>query len=221
MNCRYCFRRHFPYSDNSPGRTGWHNSLDYVRNRSDIEEVILSGGDPLIAPDRHLRWIIEQLETIEHVKRLRIHTRVPVVIPSRITEELVACCSSSRLQTSIVLHCNHAAEVSKSLSIGLNLLRERNITLLNQSVLLAGINDDSRTLCQLSEALFDVGVLPYYLHMPDRVAGTAHFSVTEEHATALYRDMLAVLPGYLVPRLVVETPGSKSKTGVVIVESGE
>ncbi|GAA3701847.1 EF-P beta-lysylation protein EpmB [Oceanisphaera sediminis] len=214
VNCRYCFRRHFPYADNSPGREGWREALDYIAAHPEINEVILSGGDPLMARDDHLDTLITGLEAIPHLKRLRIHTRLPVVIPARLTEALQQRLGQSRLQAVMVLHINHANEIDDELSSRLAPLRQGGITLLNQSVLLAGVNDDADALCQLSERLFEAGVMPYYLHQLDQVEGAAHFAVSDRQATALLADMLTRLPGFLVPKLVREIGGEHSKTPI-------
>ncbi len=212
VNCRYCFRRHFPYGDNKPGRSEWQQALDYIAADPSISEVIFSGGDPLAASDRQLEWLTSQLQAIRHVKRLRIHTRLPVVIPDRITDHLLQWLGDSRLFTSLVIHSNHANELDESTRKALSRLRNSGITLLNQTVLLAGINDSSQLLGQLSERLFECGVLPYYLHQLDHIAGAAHFAVSDENACSLHQELLATLPGYLVPRLVREVPGVPHKT---------
>ncbi|WP_375055846.1 EF-P beta-lysylation protein EpmB [Zobellella sp. DQSA1] len=214
INCRYCFRRHFPYADNAPGREGWQEALAYVAADPDINEVILSGGDPLMAKDEQLSALFDRLEAIPHLKRLRIHTRLPVVIPTRLTDALQQRLSRSRLQAVMVLHINHANELDTMLSERLNQWRRAGITLLNQSVLLAGVNDDAARLCQLSERLFEAGVLPYYLHQLDQVQGAAHFAVSDEQARALLAQLLIRLPGFLVPRLVREIGGELSKTPI-------
>lgn len=212
VNCRYCFRRHFPYQDNSPNKQQWQVAIDYIFQHAEINEVILSGGDPLMAKDEHLDWLLTQLEQIPHLRRIRIHTRLPVVIPSRLTDALLARLQTSRLKAIMVLHINHANELDETLSRGLQRARRFGITLLNQSVLLKGVNDNSVDLINLSEALFDADVLPYYLHQLDKVAGAAHFDVSESAAKTLVKQMLEALPGFLVPKLVREIAGEKSKT---------
>lgn len=211
INCRYCFRRHFPYGDNKPGRSEWQQALDYIASNPSISEVIFSGGDPLAASDRQLEWLTSQLVSIRHLKRLRIHTRLPVVIPDRITDHLLQWLGNSRLFTSMVIHSNHANELDERTQKALARLRTTGITLLNQTVLLAGINDAPQVLGQLSERLFECGVLPYYLHQLDHIAGAAHFAVPDERARSLHRELLATLPGYLVPKLVRELPGTPYK----------
>lgn len=216
INCRYCFRRHFDYQANTPSRAEWQEALDYIASNETIDEVILSGGDPLAVSDKQLSWLITQIEAIKHVSRLRIHTRLPVVLPNRITSELVASLASSRLQCVIVVHVNHAAEIDEHVEKKLILLKNANITLLNQSVLLKGVNDSASCLVSLSKQLFRCGILPYYLHLLDKVTGAAHFDVDESSAIALQADLLAALPGYLVPKLVREVPNAASKTAVCV-----
>ncbi|WP_343224020.1 EF-P beta-lysylation protein EpmB [Oceanobacter mangrovi] len=212
VNCRYCFRRHFDYADNRLSRQQWQQSLDYVRNNPEISEVILSGGDPLMLKDVHLAELVSAIEAIPHVKRLRIHSRLPVVIPARITESLTAMLASSRLDCVLVLHINHPQEISAELQGGVTLLKQHGITLLNQSVLLKGINDQADILVGLSEKLFQIGILPYYLHLLDKVAGAQHFDMPLQQAQALYQQLHARLPGYLLPRLAQEESGMTGKT---------
>ncbi|WP_386083165.1 EF-P beta-lysylation protein EpmB [Vreelandella sp. F11] len=212
INCRYCFRRHFPYSDNSPSRAQWQEALDYLRSDTTIHEAILSGGDPLAANDRQLAWLVEQLESIPHLKRLRIHTRLPVVIPARVDNALLGWLTSTRLQKVVVLHINHANEIDQAVIDACTRLKQTGATLLNQSVLLRGINDDVATLATLSERLFEAGVLPYYLHVLDPVQGAAHFDVPDHEARELVAQLRDHLPGFLMPRLVREIPGNGSKT---------
>ena len=205
VNCRYCFRRHYPYPSATP-------SLAPVRDDPSVREVILSGGDPLLLTDARLGRLVREIEAIDHVATLRIHTRLPVVIPQRVTEALVTMLADTRLRVVVVLHVNHGNEVDADCARAMAAFDGP--TLLNQSVLLRGVNDSAETLANLSERLFDAGVLPYYLHMPDAVAGTAHFHVSEERAVAIHRDLAARLPGYLVPKLVRETPGAAAKEWV-------
>ena len=212
INCRYCFRRHFPYGDNNPSRQQWQQTLDYIRQDSSISEVILSGGDPLVANDKQLAELISQIETIDHVSTLRIHSRLPLVIPERITDELADRLAQSRLHTVFVTHCNHPNELDKQVNDALAKLRRAGCQLLNQAVLLAGINDKSDVLQSLSQKLFSAGVLPYYLHLLDKVQGAAHFDVPEARAKQLIREIQLKLPGYLVPKLVREQPNHGSKT---------
>lgn len=212
INCRYCFRRHFPYADNSPNKQRWQPALDYIRQHCEINEVIFSGGDPLMASDEHLTWLVNAVEQIPHIKRLRIHTRLPVVIPTRITPELLSVLSNSRLITSMVLHINHANEIDKPLINAITPLLDANIRLFNQSVLLKGINDNAEILGQLSEKLFDNGIQPYYLHLLDKVQGAAHFDIDEKTAVNIYQQLMANVSGYLVPKLVREIAGEANKT---------
>ncbi|WP_457942001.1 EF-P beta-lysylation protein EpmB [Vreelandella alkaliphila] len=212
INCRYCFRRHFPYSDNSPSRAQWQEALDYLRADTTLHEAILSGGDPLAANDRQLAWLVEQLENIPHLKRLRIHTRLPVVIPDRVDDALLGWLAATHLQKVMVLHINHANEIDQAVIDACARLKQAGVSLLNQSVLLRGINDSVSTLAALSERLFEAGVLPYYLHVVDPVQGAAHFDVPDAEAKTLVKQLLEHLPGFLMPRLVREVPGKTSKT---------
>ena len=212
IHCRYCFRRHFPYDENTPGKEGWHRIFDYLESNTSITEIILSGGDPLMVKDTLLAEFIEQSETITHVKRLRIHTRLPVVIPERITSEFVNLLCKSRFLSTVVIHCNHPNEIDQSVISAFEPLRQSKITLLNQSVLLKNINDNAETLTHLSERLFEVGILPYYLNLLDRVEGAWHFEVNENEARNLVANLMRRLPGYLVPKLVREIPGALAKT---------
>lgn len=212
IHCRYCFRRHFPYAENNPGKKGWLKMMDYIRADANITEVILSGGDPLAVSDNMLREFSELIAAIPHVERLRIHTRLPIVLPERITPELISALTQTRLKLVIVVHANHAQELDAGVCAAFLALRSANITLLNQTVLLKGINNDVAVLSALSEALFAAGVLPYYLHVLDKVAGAAHFDIGLESALALHKALSAHLSGYLVPRLVCEKPGEPAKT---------
>ena len=217
VNCRYCFRRHFDYQNNRIGRREWQEALGYVRDDPSISEVILSGGDPLMLSDPSLSELISGIEDIPHVTRLRIHTRLPVVIPQRLTPTLIERLNSSRLGTSVVLHINHPAELGEDHRLPLQQLRAGGTWLLNQSVLLKNVNNATGILCHLSETLFSFGVSPYYLHLPDPVSGTHHFNVDEQEARELYRELRVRLPGYLVPQLVREAAGVAYKR--VIAES--
>ena len=214
INCRYCFRRHFPYADNRNSRDEWRQALAYIEDDDSIEEVILSGGDPLVASDAMLGEITAQLASIPHVRRLRIHSRLPIVLPDRITTGLLDAICDPRLQTVMVVHCNHPREIDTSVAHASATMRAREITLLNQSVLLKGINDDTHTLVELSEQLFSAGILPYYLHLMDKVQGAAHFDVPESRAKQVMGEITARLPGYLVPRLVREEAGAPAKTAI-------
>lgn len=211
VHCRYCFRRHFPYSDALAGRDHWREALAQIAADGSISEVILSGGDPLSLSDDKLGELLDGLDGIAHVRRLRIHTRQPIVLPERVDDGLLALLQRTRLRTAMVLHANHANELDGSVAMALGALREAGVSLLNQAVLLRRVNDDVDTLQALSERLFDCGVLPYYLHLLDRVAGSAHFEVDEDTARRLMRELSTRLPGYLLPRLARETAGQPAK----------
>jgi EF-P beta-lysylation protein EpmB len=215
VNCRYCFRRHFPYNENNPGRAGWSDALDYIRKDESIHEIIFSGGDPLLVSNTLLASFIEQLELIQHVHTVRFHTRIPVVFPERIDKELIRLLTATTLNKVIVLHTNHAQELDVHVADVCRHLRLSGCHLLNQTVLLAGINDDSTLLAALSQNLFFFGIIPYYLHLLDKVQGAAHFDVPLAQAQALYSELQTMLPGYLVPRLVREEPGKPCKTLVI------
>ncbi|WP_028081340.1 EF-P beta-lysylation protein EpmB [Solimonas soli] len=214
VHCRYCFRRHFPYAEQLAARGQWSAVLDEIAGDASIEEVILSGGDPLSLSDERLGELVEALGAIPQLKRLRVHTRQPIVLPERIDGRLLAWLDRTRLQTVFVLHANHASELDDAVRAALAPLRQRGIALLNQSVLLAGVNDDADTLAALSERLFACGVLPYYLHLLDRVQGAAHFDLPVQRAQELMRVLSSRLPGYLLPRLVREIAGRPSKTWI-------
>lgn len=209
VNCRYCFRRSFPYADHQQAVA--FPSLSAVERDASISEVILSGGDPLMLKDAPLRRLVTRLDAIPHVRRIRIHTRLPVVIPERVTVEFVQLLRDTRAAMSIVLHVNHPNEIAGSFVDALAELHSGGVALLNQSVLLAGVNDDVESLEELSQRLFDNHVLPYYLHLPDRVQGTHHFDVSQEKGLALIAALRGRLPGYLVPRLAREVPGLDAK----------
>ncbi|SHF74875.1 EF-P beta-lysylation protein EpmB [Microbulbifer donghaiensis] len=214
INCRYCFRRQFPYGDNHLNRSQWETALNYIRGRHELREVILSGGDPLVLNDRQLGWLAAQLAEIPQLDKLRVHSRLPIVAPSRITDEMLAWLTGSRLRPVLVLHCNHANEIDGEVRAALARLRDAGVTLLNQAVLLGGVNDSVTALENLSEALFAAGVLPYYLHQLDRVQGAAHFEVSDARALELVEQLRQRLPGYLVPKLVREIPGMSSKSPI-------
>lgn len=214
VHCRYCFRRHFPYEDESASARSWQPALDALAADTSINEVILSGGDPLSLSDRRLRQLSDALEALPHIRRLRIHTRQPVVLPERVDAGLIAWLNDVRLQKVVVLHVNHAREIDASVEQACRELAATGATLLNQSVLLAGVNDSAGALADLSESLIGAGVVPYYLHLLDRVSGASHFEVAESVACGLMAELTARLPGYLVPRLVREVPGMPSKTPV-------
>ena len=207
VHCRYCFRRHFPYDENR--QDAGFPALAAVQRDTGIREVILSGGDPLMLTDSHFAKLVAAIDAIPHVARLRIHTRTPVAIPQRVTAALIDTLANARARVVVVLHFNHPNEIDDDCRRAAAALGR--FTLLNQSVILAGVNDDADVLAELSERLFDAHVLPYYLHLPDPVAGTAHFRVGADRARAIMRAVVAKLPGYLVPRLVRETPGGTAK----------
>ena len=214
VHCRYCFRRHFPYKEANPAVDNWEDSINWVKQNPDIREIILSGGDPLSLPDSRLHTLSMRLSELPGLHTLRIHTRLPIVLPERIDEGFLSWINSLKLQIVMVVHCNHPNEIDEYVSKALNRLKQAGVTLLNQSVLLRGINDTATTLIRLSEALFSAGVLPYYLHQLDKVQGAAHFEVTDAIAIALVEEVRAALPGYLVPRLVRELPGESGKTAL-------
>lgn len=214
IHCRYCFRRHFPYSDAQALSSQWPATLAYLKQHSDIQEVILSGGDPLVLDDDKLKKLCADLENIEHIKWLRIHTRLPVVLPARINNSLLSWMKNSRFRITMVIHANHANEIGDEEKIALLKLQDANITLLNQSVLLKHINDNAAVLINLSQRLHDCGVMPYYLHLLDQVQGGLHFDVDREKACKIIDNMRAKLPGYLIPRLVIEEKGECSKTAI-------
>ncbi len=216
IHCRYCFRRHFPYQTHSFNQPRWQAIVDYIQKDQSIHEVILSGGDPLVLKDASLQLIIQDLEAIPHITTLRIHSRLPIVIPARITPRLCASFKDSRLRTVMVVHCNHANEIDETVTQSLATLRSSNTTLLNQSVLLHGVNDNLSALIDLSHALHHAQVMPYYLHLLDKVAGSAHFEVTQTQALDLVTKLRLQLPGYLVPRLAQEIPTHGAK---VILEN--
>ncbi len=211
IHCRYCFRRNFPYSENQLTRQKQQQALSYIANHTDITEVILSGGDPLLLSDSRLLSLFNALNQIPHLKRIRIHSRLPVVLPARITSSLVDMLSNSPKKIVMVLHANHANELSQQVANSCQQLKKHSITLLNQSVLLKGVNDSADPLCELSEKLFTLDILPYYLHQLDKAKGTAHFAVNDETALALHHQIKSRLPGYLVPRLVKEISGKAYK----------
>ena len=214
INCRYCFRRHFPYDEQRLSPEDRQRVIDTLAASPEVNEVIFSGGDPLAVNDRLLAQWASAISGIPHIRRLRLHTRLPVVIPQRVCDELLKWLSTTPLQVVIVLHINHPAEIDTPTRRALGYLRAAGATLLNQSVILRGVNDEASVLEALSEALFDAGVLPYYLHAFDPVAGAHHYNVPDQEARALMHELLGRLPGFLVPRLVREEPGKDSKTPI-------
>ena len=211
IHCRYCFRRDFPYGSADAAADQWSGALNQLRSDTSVREVILSGGDPLSLNDEKLAHLVERLDRIPHLRRLRVHTRWPVVAPQRVKRSLLTWLGSTRLKTAVVVHVNHPQELDEHTAHALGQLHEVGVCLLNQSVLLRGINDAADVLVELSENLFAQGVLPYYLHQLDRAAGTAHFEVSDRRALQLFAALQRRLPGYLVPRLVRETAGAPCK----------
>lgn len=212
IHCRYCFRRHFPYEQQINQRH-WQIALETIQADSSIHEVILSGGDPFSLSEVALVNLIEQIEAIAHIQTLRIHTRTPIVAPSKAPQNaLLEWAKQSRLNKVMVVHCNHANELSAKTAGLLKLYKERGFHLLNQSVLLKDVNDSSDTLAELSHALLKQGVLPYYLHQLDKVQGASHFEVTDDIALQIHETLRKTLPGYLVPKLVREIAGEPYKT---------
>ncbi|MEX0430034.1 EF-P beta-lysylation protein EpmB [Spiribacter insolitus] len=214
INCRYCFRRHFPYAEASASAGHWTAALAYLRGDSTIHEAILSGGDPLSLNDRRLRELADGLADIPHLRRIRVHSRLPVVLPSRIDADLLDWLAGTRLSAVMVIHANHPNELDTGVAEALQRLAEQGVRLYNQAVLLRGVNDDADVLEALGERLFDLGVQPYYLHLLDRVRGAAHFEVPETEACGLMRRLAARTPGYLLPRLVREVAGEPWKVPI-------
>lgn len=216
VHCRYCFRRHFPYSESNPVKAEWEGALAYIRANPDVREVILSGGDPLTLADERLAVLFRQLRDMPQITRVRFHTRLPVVLPSRIDAGFLQLLHEIPQQTVMVIHANHAQElVADDVRQALTALRAAGVTLLNQAVLLRGVNDSVQAQVDLSESLFAHGVMPYYLHLLDRVAGAAHFEVAETEAVRLLETLRKRLPGFLVPKLVREVAGEKAKMPVL------
>ncbi|MGE6450000.1 MULTISPECIES: EF-P beta-lysylation protein EpmB [Pseudoalteromonas] len=214
VNCRYCFRRHFPYQENQLNKRSLIDALSYIQADKNINEVILSGGDPLMAKDDAISWFLDELEQIPQIKRMRIHSRLPVVIPARITEQLCERLAKSPLKIIFVNHINHANEIDSDFKNAMKMLKQANVLLLNQAVILKDVNDTVDAQINLSEALFDANVLPYYLHLLDKVEGASHFDIDEAQAIKIMAELLEALPGFLVPKLVREIGGQKSKTPI-------
>lgn len=215
INCRYCFRRHFPYENVQLKDHQWDEIFNRINRDKSIKEVIFSGGDPLMMTDKSLSRIVSKIEAVEHVTTLRLHTRMPMVIPQRINQQLLDWVTSTRLKVVLVNHINHEREIDPQVHQAMKNLRQAGVTLLNQSVLLKGVNDTVGGLVALSEKLFSVGILPYYIHMLDPVSGAAHFNVKQKKAVAIIEKIKKQLPGYLVPKLVREVPGKKSKIALL------
>jgi L-lysine 2,3-aminomutase len=215
VHCRYCFRRHYDYSaDQDTDLPRWTKTLQALESDASIEEIILSGGDPLSLGNARLAQLLERLQALPQLRRIRIHTRTPIVLPARVDTGLCQALAPLRERLVIVVHANHPAEIDAATLHALRCLGASASAVLNQSVLLAGVNDNAQTLAALSQRLFDGGVLPYYLHQLDRVAGAAHFAVPDSTAVALHESLLGCLPGYLVPRLVREIAGASGKTPI-------
>ena len=214
VNCRYCFRRHFPYQENQLNKRSLIDALSYIKSDKNINEVILSGGDPLMAKDDAISWFLDELEQIPQIKRMRIHSRLPVVIPARITEQLCERLAKSPLKIIFVNHINHANEIDNDFKNAMKMLKKADVLLLNQAVILKDVNDSVDAQIHLSEALFDADVLPYYLHLLDKVEGASHFDIDEQQAIKIQAELLKALPGFLVPKLVREIGGQKSKTPI-------
>ena len=212
VHCRYCFRRHFPYSEINAGRGSWENALTQIADDPSLSEIILSGGDPLSLNDARLSELSRGLDQIPHLQRLRIHTRTPIVLPERVDAALLEWLARSRLQVVMVVHANHPQELDSYVASAAAQLAEAGVTLLNQSVLLRGVNDNAEVLTELSKRLFKLRIFPYYLHLLDKVQGAGHFDVPEKTAQILWQTMAESLPGYLLPKLAREEAGAASKT---------
>lgn len=215
VHCRYCFRREYPYGQGLATATRWPAAVAEIARDASLEEVILSGGDPLALGDSQLADLAEMLAQIPHLRRLRVHTRLPIMVPERVTSELIAWLRGTRLTPVVVVHANHPRELDTEVEAAIGLLADAGIPLLNQTVLLRGVNDHLETLIELSQRLLDCRVMPYYLHQLDRVAGAAHFETPVEVGRRLIEEMAARLPGYAVPRYVREVPGAPAKQRIV------
>ncbi len=211
VHCRYCFRRHFPYEEVPKSQDAWEPALDLISRDTTLHEIILSGGDPLLLPDPAFFRLLEKLDPIPHLRRLRIHSRLPIVLPQRITPELLERLTSLRLTAILVIHSNHARELEGNCADALRRCVEAGIPVLNQAVLLRGVNDEIGPLAELCERCVDLGVIPYYLHQLDPVAGAAHFKVEVDRGRELIEQLRSRLPGYAVPTFVQEVPGAKAK----------
>ncbi len=211
VHCRYCFRRSFPYGETPKSPAAWQPALERIAADASLHEAILSGGDPLTLVDSQLALLVDQFSAIGHLRRLRIHTRLPIMIPERVTDELLSTLRGGRLTPIMVLHANHAAEIDEHVAAAIERLADAGIPLLNQAVLLRGVNDSADTLAQLCEKLVDLRVMPYYLHQLDRVLGAAHFEVPESQGLEIVEELRRRLPGYAAPRYVREIAGADSK----------
>ncbi|EAQ79096.1 EF-P beta-lysylation protein EpmB [Blastopirellula marina] len=212
VHCRYCFRRHFPYAEVPSGVAAWSDAIAALAADPSIQEVLLSGGDPLTLADATLAQLAQQLAAIPHLRRIRVHTRLPIMIPQRINDQLLSWLVGTRLTPIVVIHANHPRELDLPVVAAIDRLNQAGVMVLNQAVLLAGVNDDVDVLAELSERLIDQRVTPYYLHQLDRVKGAAHFEVPRERGVDLIRQLRARLPGYAVPRYVEEIAGQPNKT---------
>lgn len=219
IHCRYCFRRHFPYEDNRPAREDWQQALDYLRSKANINEIILSGGDPLAASNKQLQWLTEQLAAIPQIKTLRIHSRLPIVLPQRIDSDFIAWLKEWPGHKVVVIHSNHANEIDSHVKQAINDIASTGATVLNQAVMLKGVNDCPETIVKLSQRLFSCGVLPYYMHLLDAVNGATHFFISDARAKRIMGEVAGLLPGYLVPKLVRELANKKSKTLILPTEN--
>tara|TARA_R110000868_G_scaffold160854_5_gene390670 strand:+ start:16285 stop:17184 length:900 start_codon:yes stop_codon:yes gene_type:complete len=217
INCRYCFRRHFDYKTNNISLKNFDSIIDYIKKNKNINEVIYSGGDPLLAPNKYIQNITNKISKIDHIKYIRIHSRIPIVDPDRINQSFCDIFNNhdlAHIKTILVTHCNHPDELDDYIKSKMQLLKNNNITVLNQSVLLKNINNDPNILTKLSYKLFDCNIMPYYIHMLDPVQNAGHFQVDKKTALDIMHKIKAMLPGYLVPKLMQEIPGEKSKTEV-------
>lgn len=211
VHCRYCFRRHFPYGEAPRSLDAWRPALEHLAADASIREVILSGGDPLTITDAVLAELVGHIAAIPHVQRLRVHTRLPIVIPQRVNHELLAWLRGTRLTPIMVIHANHPQELDPPTCFALSQLVDAGVPVLNQAVLLRGVNDSAEVLATLCEQLVDLRVMPYYLHQLDRVSGAAHFEVPEAQGLAIVEELRSRLPGYAVPKFVREVEGQSSK----------
>ena len=217
INCRFCFRRNFPYQDQHLSTENRNAIFSYLGANPDISEVILSGGDPLVLNNKSLEKLFLELEQVKSIKRVRIHTRIPLVLPERVDESLISLLSNTRLKVVMVIHCNHPQELDQSSRKALKILKNICHSLLNQSVLLKNINNNVATLLELQEALFDNGVQSYYLHILDKVKGAAHFDIPLEEAKELYAQLSEKCSGYMLPKLVMEEAGEPNKIQITSV----
>lgn len=220
VNCRYCFRRHYPYAEDTAASAGWREAVALIAADNSVHEVILSGGDPLSLADHKLAELTNALRAIPHIRRLRIHSRLPIVLPERVDTGLLAWLRSLPWPMAVVVHANHANEFDAAVDAAIAALRTAGVTVLNQAVLLRGVNDSVDALADLCERGYRAGVLPYYLHQLDRVQGAAHFEIQDAEALALHAQLAARLPGYLVPKLVREIAGHPGKTPLLSPQTG-